>query len=223
MAKRFIDTGMFDDPWFMDLTPELKCFWMYCLTKCDHAGVLSLNKTLARIQIGCDNVDTLLLKIGDRLVLVGENKFFIPKFIDFQYGKLNPGNRVHKSVLDSLERLENKHLISPLQGAMDKAMDKDKVKYKEKDIKDIDVVFEEFKVSVKSGEQSTWVESVYMNLKLKQGSLTALVNQFVSHLKIKNNAPQSIDEFKDYFYNWLNKLEQLGKLSEHKHKAIGAL
>lgn len=85
MAKRFIDTGLFDDEWFSDLKPESKMFWIYYLTKCDHAGLLKFNKKLIEFQTGIKSLDTVLKELGERLVKVNEQLFFCPKFIKFQY------------------------------------------------------------------------------------------------------------------------------------------
>lgn len=85
MAKRFIDTGLFDDEWFIDLTKEQKIVWVYCITKCDHAGLLHLNLKLAPVQTGIKDILTVIKELGNRIVTVREQLFFIPKFIEFQY------------------------------------------------------------------------------------------------------------------------------------------
>jgi hypothetical protein len=59
-------------------------------------------------------------------VLNGGSKWFIQPFVDFQYGVLNPANRVHASILAMLSKESlNKALTRPLQGSMDKDKDKD--------------------------------------------------------------------------------------------------
>jgi hypothetical protein len=69
----------------------------------------------------------------DRVQDLGSGKWFIPKFIDFQYGQLDASNRVHMSVLAILKKEgANKDLTSPLLGAMDMDKDKDKDKDKER-------------------------------------------------------------------------------------------
>jgi hypothetical protein len=66
-------------------------------------------------------------------------KLFLPDFISFQYGILNEENRAHNSVINQLKKYnllsyielksdDHKPLTSPLQGAMDKDKDMDKVK-----------------------------------------------------------------------------------------------
>jgi hypothetical protein len=85
MAKRFIDTELFQDPWFMDLSLSGKVMWMYCLTNCDHAGILKWNLKLIQFQTGIRNMDTVIKELGNRLLRVSEDYIFIPKFFEFQY------------------------------------------------------------------------------------------------------------------------------------------
>lgn len=85
MAKRFIDTGLFDDDWFMDLSKDAKILWLYFLTKCDHAGIIKINVKLCRVQTGINDFETIREQLGNRLVTVGEQLYFIPKFVLYQY------------------------------------------------------------------------------------------------------------------------------------------
>lgn len=85
MAKRFIDTGLFDDEWFAELDKDCKLFWVYYLTKCDHAGLLKYNKKLIEFQTGIDSLETVIKQFGNRIVTVSEQLLFCPKFISFQY------------------------------------------------------------------------------------------------------------------------------------------
>jgi hypothetical protein len=85
MAKRFIDTGLFDDDWFMNLSKDAKILWLYFLTKCDHAGIIKLNAKLCKVQTGVNDLETVREQLGNRLVTVGEQLFFIPKFVLYQY------------------------------------------------------------------------------------------------------------------------------------------
>jgi hypothetical protein len=39
MAKRFIDTNIWNKAWFRKLDTNSKLIWIYILTKCDHAGI----------------------------------------------------------------------------------------------------------------------------------------------------------------------------------------
>lgn len=85
MAKRFVDTGLFDDEWFAELDKDCKLFWVYYLTKCDHAGLLKYNRKLIEFQTGIDSLDTVIKQFGNRIITVSEHLLFCPKFIVFQY------------------------------------------------------------------------------------------------------------------------------------------
>jgi len=85
MAKRFIDTGLFDDSWFMNLSKDAKILWVYLITKCDHAGIIEVNDILIKVQTGIKGFLTVKEELGNRLIFVRDNYYFIPKFIDFQY------------------------------------------------------------------------------------------------------------------------------------------
>lgn len=103
MAKRFIDTGIFDDDWFMDLSKDSKILWIYFLTKCDHAGMLRLNEKLCRVQTDIKDLCGVIEQLGNRIVTVSEQLYFIPKFLQYQY----PGfpNSKAKAQLSAIEIL----------------------------------------------------------------------------------------------------------------------
>lgn len=132
MAKRFTDTGKWDKLWIRKLSPELKLLWVYLLDKCDHAGIWEADIDLAKFQLGItiDQDEAIKVFNGRVVPLSGGEKWFIPKFIEFQYGDLNPENRVHKSVIEILERNGIQGPYKPLtrgsQGCKDKDKDKDK-------------------------------------------------------------------------------------------------
>lgn len=137
MAKRFSDSEKWKKPFFRSLQAPYKLFWLYILDDCDHAGIWHVDIEIAEIKIG-EKIDkqTAINQFNGKInVIQNGEKWFIKDFIEFQYGTLNPLNRVHESVIKILKKEnlinENMELISPLQGAKDK--DKDKGKDKEKD------------------------------------------------------------------------------------------
>ena len=85
MAKRFIDTCLFDNSWFMDLSKDGKLFWIYILTKCDHAGIIKINEKLCKFQTGIKDIETVSKELGNRLISISEHFIFIPKFFKYQY------------------------------------------------------------------------------------------------------------------------------------------
>jgi hypothetical protein len=133
MAKRFTDTDKWDDEWFMDLEPVMKCLWLYICDKCDCAGVWKVNFKKANYVIGGTIFDkqSTLKAFNGRVKVIGEEKWFIEKFIKFQYPKgLSDTSSIHKGVIKSLNYngIQTKPYLSLIVGAqrvMDKDMDKD--------------------------------------------------------------------------------------------------
>lgn len=131
MAKRFTDTDKWKKTFIKGLPAEYKLFWLYLLDECDHAGIWHVEFDLATVRLGVKLSTEKARGLFNNRVVAFDNgtKWFIPDFITFQYGKLNPANRAHKSVLQQLTKYdllkEHKPLISPLQGCKDMDMDKD--------------------------------------------------------------------------------------------------
>jgi hypothetical protein len=128
MAKRQTATEKWADPWFCSLSERDRLFWIYLLDNCNHAGIWQINWMV--VEIYFPGIDHDLGRFGDRVIVIDAEKVFIPKFVTFQYGELNPSNRVHLSVLGILKKEGLwKTLGSPYLGSKDK----DKIKVKDKD------------------------------------------------------------------------------------------
>jgi hypothetical protein len=87
MAKRFTDSEKWKDPFFEELTKEFKLAWIYLLDDCDHAGIW--RKSIKRLNFSLDTNFTeieLLKEFNERIVVLNNEKWFIPKFVTFQYG-----------------------------------------------------------------------------------------------------------------------------------------
>lgn len=127
MAKRFTDTDKWKDAWFTELEPSMKIFWIYICDNCDHAGIWRVNFKLAVATIGNIILDkpSALKAFGDRIKVISDDKWFIIKFITFQYPKgLNAKNSAHRGVLRLLESntIDQSPYLAPQD--KDKVMDK---------------------------------------------------------------------------------------------------
>jgi hypothetical protein len=113
---------------------KMKVVWIYLCDNCDHAGVWDINLKLLSFQVGEPvTISEIEKGLGDKVKVLSNDKLFIPSFVEFQYGELNPENRVHNSVLIRLKNLgAYKGLTRTLLGTKDKDKDKDKEKDKEK-------------------------------------------------------------------------------------------
>ena len=147
MAKRFTDTGKWSKPFLRGLDAPYKLLWIYILDECDHAGIWQVDIEVARVKLGVKvTLEDALKNFEGKVYSISDGeKWFIPNFIEFQYGHLNPDNRAHQSVLkllksnnidiNDLSTLQgpNKGLTRGLQGAAIAPMDMDKDKDKDKD------------------------------------------------------------------------------------------
>lgn len=119
MAKRFTDTEKFNDKWYRNLSLLHKAIWEFILAECNHAGILKFDIDLMSFKIGATVTLEDLESFGDRIIFLSEEVLFVPKFITFQYGKLNPQSKIHCSVLKELEKWG----IDTLSIGYDKGMD----------------------------------------------------------------------------------------------------
>ena len=133
MAKRYLESQLWDKSWFRKLHPKLKLFYYYMISKCNHAGVWSdVDLELAEFQIGMTIDEKEILKeLKDHIHVIKANVWYIHKFVKFQYGELNPNVRAHASVIKILK--ENKLKVSKgLVKGLPHLKDKDQYKYKDK-------------------------------------------------------------------------------------------
>jgi hypothetical protein len=136
MAKRFIDTDMWSKKWIRKLDPKLKLFWIYLMSRCNHAGIYEVDLELASFQLQVELEEKEILKtFNGNIKVIKDNKWFIPKFIEFQYGPLNSKVNAHRSVIGILNKYKllnkNEELINSSSTVKDKDKDKDKVQVKD--------------------------------------------------------------------------------------------
>ena len=138
MAKRMTDTDKWKKRFVRELSPQHKLLWFYILDDCNHAGIWDVDIEVASIRVGEELIyDMLPQAFLDKIVIFDNgDKWFIPDFIDFQYGELNPNSNVHKSVIALLEKYNLQGYVKGSQGVettpQDKDKDKDIVKVKAK-------------------------------------------------------------------------------------------
>ena len=181
MAKRFTATEKWVDPWFCELQPLEKLFWVYLLDNCNHAGIWQVNWPLIRFQLGEFEFDPRVF--NDRIKVLSEEKWYIAKFVEFQYGELNPQNRAHLSVIHILEKEGAlKGLLSPLDRGKDKDMDKDKVK----DISPAQEIYDYYAKQIKPGAKEDAIKSISKLLKsVSKEDLIGRIDRYHAQL-VKN-------------------------------------
>tara|TARA_R100001480_G_scaffold38568_2_gene51355 strand:+ start:9136 stop:9801 length:666 start_codon:yes stop_codon:yes gene_type:complete len=134
MAKRMTDTDKWKKRFVRDLSPQHKLLWFYILDDCNHAGIWEVDIEVASIRVGYELIyDMLPESFLDKIVIFDNgDKWFIPDFIDFQYGELNPNSNVHKSVISLLQRYNLEGYVKGLQTLPNTEQDKDIVIVKDK-------------------------------------------------------------------------------------------
>jgi len=117
MAKRYIDTKIWDKTWFRKLEVEEKSIWLYLITRCDHAGIIDFDPDSFNFHLMVsykeEQYSKLFKQLGDKVVMYeGNTKIWVKTFIEYQYGgldNLNPNVRPQKAVID---RLINQGLLN---------------------------------------------------------------------------------------------------------------
>jgi uncharacterized phage protein (TIGR02220 family) len=141
MTKRFTECEKWDDEWFDGLSNEMKLFWLYLCDNCNHAGIWKVNKRLVEYHIKGLCWENIEKEFNGRILPINNEKWFIKKFIDFQYPRgLSKHFDSHRSVINIL----NQHNLSSYVSFMSKSRmkevsmihescNKDKDKDKDKD------------------------------------------------------------------------------------------
>jgi len=127
MAKRMTDTDKWKKRFVRELTPQHKLLWFYILDDCNHAGIWEVDIEVASIRVGENLIyDMLPQSFLDKIVIFDDgDKWFIPDFIEYQYGELNQNSNVHKSVLNLLNKYNLEGYLKGSQRVESTLKDKD--------------------------------------------------------------------------------------------------
>jgi len=147
MAKRFFDTELWEKEWYQTLEPKMKCMFNYMLSRCNVAGIWSVNIGLAAYIIGETlTADAVQSQLEEHIHVLSPKKWWLIDFVPFQYGHLSENSPPHKAVIAILTKhclwdnnsktvcYPNARVIEkPCRGTASTPQDKDKVKVKEED------------------------------------------------------------------------------------------
>lgn len=97
--KRFTETNKWSDPWFRALSGPAKLLWIYLTDHCDQIGLVALNLKFVSQDCGLPIKEKHLAELKDRLEAMDGGRYFIPKFIHFQYGELSADCPPHRTIL----------------------------------------------------------------------------------------------------------------------------
>jgi hypothetical protein len=134
MAKRFTDTDLWDKEWFSTLSCKHKCLIRFLFDKCDQSGVWSSNFALASVYIGETVTEYDIEILSSRVKKIGEKKYFIIDFIEFQYGVLSPACKPHIKIIGLLEKhnIDSKGYTKGIQRVQEEDKDKEEEEEEER-------------------------------------------------------------------------------------------
>ncbi len=141
MSKRFTCTDKWKKRFIKNLPIEYKLLWFYILDDCDHAGIWHTDFEVASIRIGNQIDEKIAIDYFEEKICIIDNgeKWFIPSFINFQYGELKEDCKPHKSVITILKKYSlYKQFTEGMYTLKDKDKDKDKDK-EGKGLKEINI------------------------------------------------------------------------------------
>ncbi len=107
MGKRFTDSDKWKKPFIRNLSVEHKLLWFYILDDCDVAGLWEVDIDVAEIKIGfkIDKKNALLAFENKIIEIDNGSKWFIPSFLEFQYGsQLSKANNIFRSIEKVLDK-----------------------------------------------------------------------------------------------------------------------
>jgi len=108
MAKRFTDTELWNQDWFIEMPSEYKLFYFYVKDACDHAGIFKVNLKMFcyinGVNISAEKAVEYFNKDKLRIYEITSDRWLLVDFFAFQYGhKFNFNNKLHESVRKILE------------------------------------------------------------------------------------------------------------------------
>lgn len=121
MAKRFTDTKKWDDDWYLDLPPRMKCVWANLLDNCDGAGLIkvSFSKLTFMIKepIMREEFDHFF---SERVHWYSEDSVWIHGYIKAQYKELTFRNKAHVNIARlALRTIEGQELSAKAKKVAD--------------------------------------------------------------------------------------------------------
>ena len=234
MAKRFSETEIWNEDWFLDMPNEYKLFWFFMLSKCDHAGMFKVNlksfRGLLEVNLTTDRALHLFNSGKQRVRVISDSIWYIEDFFVFQYGTtMNLNNRMHESISNVLKK-HNIELTS-IRGLVDL---KDRVKVKDKDILESNTVenrkeskeAEKIEVPVVGSDLAVttartvwddqrWRENTCMGQTITENDLKQWMAQFNASIANDPIPGFNATKYKKMFGGWLNTQKGKGyKLTE---------
>ena len=99
MSRRFTRTEKWDDPWFFELSPVTKLFFVYICDKCDNAGFWDINMRLAALSIGVgdEDVEKALGELREKYIK-GGSVLYLRNFLKHQRNLPLRASKPHNAI-----------------------------------------------------------------------------------------------------------------------------
>ena len=104
MAKRQVESKIFEEVWFMDLPIEYKALMLYFFITSSHAGIGNLNIKLINATLNYEyDKENILTFLGNHIREYKQDKYEIIGYMKFHYSDDNK-SQVHKSALKERQK-----------------------------------------------------------------------------------------------------------------------
>jgi hypothetical protein len=122
MAKKQVESTLFEEVWFMDLDLEYKMLMLYFFITCDHAGLGNLNFKMINMVLGHEyDKENVFIFLGDHIDEYKPNKYRLKKYMKFHYSEDNK-SQIYKSAIKKLKREGLDYLSKEDQEAYDRSV-----------------------------------------------------------------------------------------------------
>lgn len=223
--KRFTETTIWEQDWYLELPLKYMKFWDYVKDKCNHAGVFKPEKKIFEIIIR-DKIDLpeaikMFNNGKERVVVLKNGRWLLPHFISFQQGsKLNLNNSfhrsIHKQLLDdgvSVKQVRGLAEVSerskrPLSTSNSNSTKKEKNKdiYTNEQLEAFWTLYPK-RHGVKVGKSKTF-DRIKAVVKVKDyDNLMVAVKHYVESKLVKDGYARDAERFikNDYWVDWIEK------------------
>lgn len=122
MAKKQVESTLFEEVWFMDLDLEYKMLMLYFFITCDHAGLGNLNFKMINMVLGHEyDKENVFIFLGDHIDEYKSNKYRLKKYMKFHYSEDNK-SQIYKSAIKKLKREGLDYMSQEDQEAYDRSV-----------------------------------------------------------------------------------------------------
>lgn len=227
MAKRFTDTNKYKKHFLRGLQGAYKVLWDFLYHDCDNSGIWIVDFEMAQHYVGKDlpvNREDAIKFFNSEEIRIIEldngGKWFMPSFIEFQYGKLMATNKAHTNVIVTLKKYElidnslslkiyDKGVSRGLQAPMDKDKDKDMDKERGMQVKKNGMTKNDFTLfQSKLIQEDLFIEPLMMGKGIKNKvDMLGWIKYFNLHIIGEDKTDKDYTEYRKHFKNWIVKFD----------------